>query len=131
MSNHQARKPTEKQIIVIDADVKEKDAVISFGTALYKIGEFVSCIKQTITSNRCAELNQLMVNKGMPKIHGDNLIYDSGVPCQVLGLDGNTWISGNVRVKVVFELITEKEIELPAENIEESSKPPLDDFRGN
>lgn len=128
MSNSQV-KNSEKQIISLNASAKEKDAAIAFGAAIYKIGEFASCIRQTITFNRCAILKQIMEGKGMPKMEGDNLINEFGVPCQVLGLSGNEWISGNIRVKIVFELITEKKIESIQEAAMDSFNSPLDNFR--
>nr|WP_242028123.1 KGK domain-containing protein [Pseudanabaena sp. FACHB-2040] len=119
----------QKQIITLEENGKDKDSVIAFNSKLYKIGDLLECLKQALVADQGTALNQILISKGMPAFERylGNLTYQSGVACQVLGLDGATWTAGSIRLKLVLELIAEKEVVPSQEIAEELNESPADE----
>ncbi|MBD1928238.1 hypothetical protein H6F74_18580 [Trichocoleus sp. FACHB-90] len=108
----------------IDAEVEDRDGILSFSNSMFKLGEFMGALKKAFRYEGLDQLGKLLSQRGgVPTLkEHKHLWFYEGLDCEILRVNGKSWEKGKVRIKVTLEFCPD-ESEMP------QTDSPLDELR--
>ena len=117
------------------------DDVVSFGSAMFKVGQFRQAIGTALTGSLQTTLNETLKAQGLQintniylpntKHRSEQYWFREGINCEILKIGSKGWRKGKVRLRVSLEFCPdEPEIDETAPSNEiPQPESPLDDIR--
>lgn len=94
----------ENKFKALDAETEHKDAALSFPSSMFKLGKFMSAVREAFEFKGLDALGGKLSSRGrLPAFDKRYKWFDEGVDCEVLKLYSKGWQKGKIRIKVSLE----------------------------